>query len=125
MSSMNGMNGTDMLTAYQNISDVTGEMAAAARAGEWDRLATLERWCAALVARLEMAQVGAAQPVRLTSDILQRKVELIHKILADDAEIRGHTEPWMGRVQYLLGNAGMERRLRRAYGSGIGDGAGV
>lgn len=119
---MSLMNNTDALTAYQSISNVTGEMAAAARAGEWDRLAALERSCTALVVRLSAAQLEATQPTQLTSEMLRRKVELIHKILADDAEIRGYTEPWMGRVQHLLGNAGMERRLRRAYGSGAGDG---
>jgi flagellar protein FliT len=45
----------------------------------------------------------------------QKKVELIHKILADDAEIRAHTEPWMKSVQTLLGNAGMARRVHQAY----------
>ena len=49
---MNPMNNTDTLAAYQNISNVTGEMAAAARAGEWDRLTVLERHYAALVSRL-------------------------------------------------------------------------
>jgi flagellar protein FliT len=45
----------------------------------------------------------------------QQKIELIHKILADDAEIRTHTEPWMKSVQTLLGNAGMARRVQQAY----------
>ena len=45
----------------------------------------------------------------------RHKIELIHKILADDAEIRNHAEPWMSRLQSLLGNAGMERRVRQAY----------
>ncbi len=119
------MNNTDIITAYQSISHVTGEMAAAARAGEWDRLTALERSCTALVAQVGAAQLDATRPVQLTSAMLRRKVELIHKILADDAEIRGYTEPWMGRVQHLLGNAGMERRLRRAYGSDTGEGVGA
>lgn len=116
------MNSTETLAAYRSISSITGEMVESARAGEWDRLTVLERHCAALV-----AQFGAGQPVRLTSrltsDELRQKAELIHKILADDAEIRRHAEPWMERVQTLLGNAGMERRLRRAYDSDAGEGA--
>ncbi|ARO88041.1 flagellar protein FliT [Nitrosospira lacus] len=107
---MSAMSSMDTLTAYQNISNVTGEMAAAARAGQWDRLTVLERHYSALVSRL-----AAAKPARLTNDMLRQKIELIHKILADDAEIRSYTEPWLDRVQSLLGNAGMERRLRRAY----------
>ncbi len=104
------MNSTETLNAYQSISNVTGDMAVAARAGDWDRLTTLERRYGALVAKL-----GAAQPASLTNDMLRQKIELIHKILADDAEIRNYTEPWMRRMQNLLGNAGMERRLRQAY----------
>lgn len=107
---MNAMNTTDTLAAYQGIANVTGEMVAAARVGEWDRLAVLERHYATLVSRL-----AAAQPARLTNDMLQQKIDLLHKILADDAEIRSHTEPWLERVQSFLGNADMERRLRRVY----------
>ena len=108
---MTTINSTETLAAYQSISNVTGDMAAAARAGDWDRLTILERRYGTLVAKL-----GAAQPAPLTNDMLRQKIELIHKILADDAEIRNYTEPWMRRIQGLLGNAGMERRVRQAYG---------
>lgn len=121
MEERESMNSTETLAAYRSISRLTGEMAEAARAGEWDKLTALERRCAALV-----AQFGRGQPAplasRLSNDVLLQKVELIHKILADDAEIRRYTEPWMGRMQTLLGNAGMERRLRRAYDPDAGDG---
>jgi flagellar protein FliT len=109
------MNATDTLAAYQSIANITGEMAVAARSGDWDNLTALERQYGALV-----AQLGVAQPARLTNDMLQKKIALIHKILADDAEIRNYTEPWMKRIQDLIGNAGMERRVRQAYGSGTG-----
>ena len=118
------MNSTETLAAYRSISSITGEMVEAARAGEWDRLTALERHCAALVAQFGAVAVQPARLTsRLTSDELRQKAELIHKILADDAEIRRHAEPWMERVQTLLGNAGMERRLRRAYDSDAGEGA--
>ena len=104
------MNNAETLAAYHSISNITGDMAAAARAGEWDRLTILERRYSALVAKL-----GAAQPAPLTPEMRRHKIELIHKILADDAEIRNHAEPWMSRLQNLLGNTGMERRLRQAY----------
>jgi flagellar protein FliT len=109
------MNPTDTLAAYQSIANITGEMAVAARSGDWDNLTALERQYGALV-----AQLGVAQPARLTNDMLQKKIALIHKILADDAEIRNYTEPWMKRIQDLIGNAGMERRVRQAYGPGTG-----
>ena len=104
------MNSTEKIAAYQSISNLTSEMVEAARASEWDKLELLEHRCAEVV-----MQIKAAPPVQLTVDMQKKKVELIHKILADDAEIRAHTEPWMKSVQTLLGNAGMARRVHQAY----------
>ncbi len=106
------MNSTEKITAYRSIADLTSDMVKAARASEWDKLEILEQRCAAVV-----TQLRAAAPVQLTADMQQQKVELIHKILADDAEIRTYTEPWMKSVQTLLGNAGMARRVHQAYDS--------
>ncbi len=104
------MNNIETLAAYRSISNITSDMAAAARTGEWERVTILEQRYSALVAKL-----GAAQPAPLPPEMQRHKIELIHKILADDAEIRNHAEPWMSRLQSLLGNAGMERRVRQAY----------
>lgn len=106
------MNSTENLAMFQSISLLTGEMAVCARAGEWDQLMVLEQRCAAMVTKLR-----AAQPVKLTADMHRQKIELIRKILADDAEIRAYTEPWMKNIQALLGNAGMARRVHKAYDS--------
>ena len=107
------MTSLQAIAAFESISTFTGEMTEAARAGEWDRLAALERRCAAVVATLK-----AAPPIQLSPEMQRQKVELIQKILADDAEIRRHTEPWMKKVQTFLGSAGMTRRLRQAYDPG-------
>ena len=104
------MTGAEALAAFQSISLLTGEMREAARVGEWDRLAGLEQSCAALVTKLR-----EVQPTRLPPDLQRQKVELIHKILADDAEIRTYTEPWVRRLQTLLGDASMARRVHEAY----------
>ncbi len=107
------MTSVEAIAAFASISTFTGEMTEAARAGEWDRLAALEGRCAAVVATLK-----AAAPLQLPPEMQRQKVELIQKILADDAEIRRYTEPWMHKVQTLLGSAGMTRRLRQAYDPG-------
>ena len=104
------MTSAENMAAFQSLSNLTGEMREAAQASEWDQLAGLERRCAALVAQLK-----AAEPVRLPQDMQRRKVELIHKILADDAAIRGYTEPWIRQVQVLLGTASRSRCVRQAY----------
>ena len=71
------MSSGEVLAAFQSISSFTGEMKEAARAGEWDRLAVLERCCAGVV-----AQLRAVQPVRLPASMQRQKVELIRKIRA-------------------------------------------
>ncbi len=109
------MNSLQVIAAFRSISNFTGDMAEAAQAGDWDRLAELEGRCAAVVAQLK-----AAQPLEpLTGEMRRQKVELIHKILADDAKIRDYTEPWMRRIQTLLSNAGMTRRVHQAYSQDV------
>jgi flagellar protein FliT len=45
----------------------------------------------------------------------RRKVELIKKIMADDAEIRSHTEPWMKKLRTFLGSgSGLVGRVHQA-----------
>lgn len=112
------MPGSDhILNTYESISATTGHMLEAARNGDWDRLAALERDCRALVEALRSGETT----VRLGGDARQRKIEIIRKVLADDAEIRNLTEPWMAELEAFLGSAGRERMIRRAYGSDHGD----
>jgi flagellar protein FliT len=47
----------------------------------------------------------------------RQKIELIHKILANDAEIRNFAEPWMKRLWSLLGSSRMARQVGKAYDS--------
>lgn len=107
---MDRMSDTEILAAFQTLCDLTGEMKEIARMGEWEQLTLLEQRCAGVV-----AQLRATLPVRLPAGMQRRKVELIHKILADDAEIRLHTQPWMQRIQALLGNTDRARRVHRTY----------
>ena len=45
----------------------------------------------------------------------ERKKALILKMLADDASIRNHTQPWMEKLQWALRSTRQEQKLRRAY----------
>ena len=100
-----------VLDLYGSISVKTGEMLAAAKASDWERLIALERDCRALLEALKATDVGPAAGALF----VQRKVAHIRKALADDAEIRKLTEPWMAQLETYLGNARQQRRLRRAY----------
>jgi len=108
------MNSPQIIAAYETILAITGQMLEAARNGDWDSLVALEQDCKNQVEQL-IAENGG-QP--LSSQFQQRKAEIIRKVLADDAEIRNITEPWMAQLQNILGNTTREQRLRQAYGPG-------
>jgi len=96
---------------YEFLSSITGQMRAAATQGEWDHLVELEKQCSQRVDAMK-AQDAAAT---LDESTRLRKVALIRKILADDAEIRNHTEQWMVQLKRIMQSTGQERRLREAY----------
>jgi flagellar protein FliT len=104
-----------ILDTYGSIAAKSGQMLEAARSSDWERLIALEQDCRALAATLRRVDHGAsgADPA-----YLQRKAELIHKVLADDAEIRKYTEPWMNQLALYLGNARQQYRLMQAYEAG-------
>src|SRR5690348_15415214 len=105
------MTAVQIISAFQSISGFTGDMAEAARTGEWDRLSDLEGQCALVV-----AQLRAAQPfLPLTGEMQRQKVELIQKIIADDAIIRHYAEPWMERLHVLLTGTAISRKVCNAY----------
>ena len=105
----------NILETYDAMAVTSAQMVVAARNADWDRLIALERDCGALVAALKRVDEPVPRP---DAGHVKRKVALIRKVLADDAEIRRHTEPWMARLQVYLGSARREQRLLHAYEGG-------
>ena len=103
-----------ILDIYASIAEKTGQMLDAAKGSDWDRLIELEHDCSALIEKLKLTDAGADAGARF----VQRKVALIRKVLADYAEVRKFTEPWMTQLEAYLGSARREHRLRRAYAAG-------
>jgi flagellar protein FliT len=101
-----------MLATYEHIALVMGRMRVAAQGAHWDLLRSLESDCSALVASLRLDTVGEA----LTPQQEERKYDLVRQLLADDAEIRRHTEPWMEQLKTLMESAGRSRKINTAYG---------
>lgn len=99
------------LALYETISGISGDMADAAAAGDWDRLVQLERSIACLRSQLCVEDSHA----KLTADERDHKVDLIKRILADDRKIRSYTEPWMEQVRRLLGQATPGGDIRGGY----------
>lgn len=106
------MSNTQVITSYESLSALTGKMRDAATQGEWDALISLEQQCSRQVAMMRSLDSGTA----LDESSRQRKVQLIKKILADDADIRNRTESWMGQLQRIMQSNRQEQRLQHAYG---------
>jgi flagellar protein FliT len=113
------MNNAEVIGTYENILAVTAQMLDAARAADWDLLVRREQECRQLVESL--LNTRSESEIILEPQLRRRKVEIIRKVLADDAEIRNLTEPWMQRLQHLLTSVGQERKLHAAYGAGAAD----
>jgi flagellar protein FliT len=100
------------LELYEQMAKLSGRMATAAQANDWDELIELEQRVAALREALMMSEEGNPSP----EEAIQKRV-LIQRILDDDAEVRRHTEPWMEQVRRFLGAGNQQRRVERAYGA--------
>ena len=107
------MNSEQIISIYEAVSDITGQMLEAAKTRDWENLAQLESHCASHVQTLKSSEPAAP----LTGESRARKIRIIHQIMAHDREIRSLTEPWMAELSALMNSAGTERKLSRAYGA--------
>lgn len=107
------MNSEQVISVYQAMSEITGQMLAAAQVRDWEGLVELESHCAQHVATLKQDEPVATLPPALR----ERKVQIIHQILAHDRAIRDLTTPWMAELAALINSSGTERRLSNAYGA--------
>ena len=105
------MDSIQTLKTYDAILATTGRMLAAAQNSEWDQLIQLEQECRQLT---EILIQNDQEPI-LDKELLEKKVEMIHQILADDAQIRAITEPWMVKLQDILNTNSRTRDLQFAY----------
>lgn len=101
------------ISLYREMSILSSRMVEAARAHDWDTLIELER----AVAALRNSLLNDDDNSGLSSSALKLKSELIQRILADDAEVRRHTEPWMEHIRKFLGSGARQRQLEQAYGA--------
>lgn len=109
------MNAQQVIETYERILGFTHAMLSAARANDWDRVTELERGCRGEVERL--IALGDARP-QLSEPLRDRKLQIVRRVLADDAEIRRIAAPRMAELEQLIGHVGNERRLLRSYGAG-------
>lgn len=105
------MSSSQVIANYESLSALTEQMRTAAVQGEWDQLVGLEQQCSQHVATMKPVDTTAI----LDESARQRKIQLIKKILADDADIRNRTEVWMGQLQRIMQSNRQEQRLQQAY----------
>ena len=101
-------NNFEIIAIYEAILTITGRMLKAAQSADWERLITLEHECRGLTKKLMISDENKV----LSNDLRQRKQEIIQQILADDAEIRTLTQPWMAQLQNILNNPVYKRCLQ-------------
>lgn len=90
------MNANDVLAVYENLAGLTGQMAQAAKAGDWNEFAQLN-----LEAKVEAASAVAGVPA-LDGAKRLRKIDLLKQLMANDRAIRDVTEPWNAQVERAL-----------------------
>ena len=109
------MKNYEIIIVYEAILATTGQMLKAVQSADWENLIVLERECG----RLAQILVINDKSKMLSRELRQRKLEIIRQILADDAEIRIHTQPWMAQLHNILSNNVYKRRLPQTPASAI------
>ncbi len=99
---------------YRRMADASGRMLSAARVDDWDEVCKVEKECAELVS--ELARMGDLAPVDPT--LRSQKLELMKRVLADDAEIRLLSQPWLRKLDTMMRGPATIDRLNRTYGAG-------
>ena len=97
-----------MIQHYESIAAASRRMLDAAREGDWDEVSLLEDRCRTLISRLKRAHVCSDQPMGQ-----RQRLALMCAMLADDAEIRELSEPWLKQLQALLAGRHAEHRSPR------------
>ena len=90
------MTSNDVLALYENLNGLTGQMKAAAQAGDWNGFDKLNVQ-ASVAAGAAIGGVPALDGAKR-----QRKIDLIKQLMANDRAIRDVTEPWMGQVERAM-----------------------
>jgi flagellar protein FliT len=105
----------EIVDRYRRMADASGRMLAAARADDWDRVCTIEKECATLVADLsKMGDLAPSDPA-----LRNEKLEFMRRVLSDDAQIRVLSQPWLKKLDAMMRSPATTRQLNRAYGAGL------
>jgi len=89
-----------LLGCYEKIGEMSALMVEAARREDWDALDEAEQACQLLIERLRA--VGADPAITLDAEGRRQRLEIMRRILANDARIREIREPWLADLDSVL-----------------------
>ena len=87
-----------LLDYYKAIESASRKMLEAAEAENWDEVVRHEGPCAVLIARLRQKSLEA----ELSLEERREKVQIMQRILRNDARIRCLAEPWLNDLEQIL-----------------------
>ncbi|KIG11492.1 flagellar protein FliT [Caballeronia concitans] len=97
---------------YEAIAALSAQMLVAAREGEWSELKAMQSAYRELVDQLKETNAGSD----LDESARARKLDLVKKILADDAAIRDLSSPSLARLSALFTVNSTARVLKKMVG---------
>lgn len=97
---------------YEAIAALSAQMLVAAREGEWSELKAMQSAYRELVDQLKETDAGSD----LDESARARKLDLVKKILADDAAIRDLSSPSLARLSALFTVNSTARVLKKMVG---------
>jgi flagellar protein FliT len=98
---------------YEAIASLSGRMLAAAREGEWSDLKVMQGTYRELIDQLKDTDHHRSE---LDETARARKLDLVKKILADDAAIRDLSSPSLARLSALFTVNSTARVLKKMIG---------
>ncbi|MBP9712217.1 MAG: flagellar protein FliT [Sterolibacterium sp.] len=114
---MNTQFADDRLPLYQAMSELTGQMAAAAQANDWDALVTLEEQLAPVRERLLHSPTAALHAQALTAENAEAMLALIQTIQSHHETISTCVQPHLDDLRQLMNDTASRRRIDAAYGA--------
>ncbi|WP_250452591.1 flagellar protein FliT [Caballeronia sp. ATUFL_M2_KS44] len=97
---------------YEAIAALSAQMLVAAREGDWSELKAMQSAYRELVDQLKETDAGSD----LDESARARKLDLVKKILADDAAIRDLSSPSLARLSALFTVNSTARVLKKMVG---------
>ncbi|TXD57835.1 flagellar protein FliT [Ralstonia sp. TCR112] len=99
-----------LFACYEAIANLSEDMVDAAERGDWDEVSQLERECAA-----HMERLGHGVRPALSHEEVQRKRDLMMRILANDARVRALVCPRQDELMRLVSGERRAIGARQAY----------